>query len=67
MKIAPENDHIRKHHVTMTNKEAYISNKMLQNDSLTFIQQIKSLLLATSVLSRSPMAYNTTATLEKLD
>ena len=38
----------------------------LQNHSLTFTHKIKSLLSATSVLSRSPIAYNTTASLDKL-
>ena len=48
-------------------KHAYISNEMqLQNHSLTFFHKNKSLLSATSILSRSPMAYNTTASLEKL-
>ena len=37
-----------------------------QNHSLTFFHTNKSLLLATSILSRSPMAYNTTASLDKL-
>ena len=56
-----------KSHLTRTKKDAYISNELqLQNDSLTFIQKIKSLLSATSILYRSPMAYNTTASLEKL-
>ena len=51
----------------MTKKVAYISNEMqLQNHSLTFFHKNKSLLSATSVLSRSPMPYNTTASLEKL-
>ena len=48
-------------------KRAYISNEMqLQNHSSTFIQKNKSLLSATSILSCSPMAYNTTASLDKL-
>ena len=48
-------------------KHAYISNKMhLQNHSLTFIHKNKSLVSATSILSRSPMAYNTTASLDNL-
>ena len=51
----------------MTKTDAYISNKMhLQNHSLAFIHKIKTLALAASILSRSPMAYNTTATLDKL-
>ena len=48
-------------------KHAYISNGMqLQNHSSTFIHKNKPLLLATSFLSRSPRAYNTTASLDKL-
>ena len=43
-------------HVTMTKKTAYISNeKQLQIHSLTFFHNKKSLLPATSILSRSPM------------
>ena len=38
----------------------------LQNHSLTSIHKNKSLLSATSFLSCSPMAYNTTASLDKL-
>ena len=54
-------------HVTRTKKDAYINNEMqLQNHSLTFIHKNKSLLSATSILSRSPMAYSTTASLDKL-
>ena len=48
-------------------KHAYVSNEMqLQNRSLTFFHKNKSLLSATSILSRSPMAHNTTASLDKL-
>ena len=48
-------------------KDAYISNEMqLQNHSSTFIHENKSLPSNTSILSRSPMAYNTTASLDKL-
>ena len=48
-------------------KPAYISNELhLQNHSLIFFHKNKSLLSATSILSRSPMAYNTTVSLEKL-
>ena len=55
-------------HVTMTKKDAYISNDMqIQNLSLTFILKNKSLLTATSILSRSPMAYNTTDQLSCTD
>ena len=51
----------------MTEKNAYISNEMqLQNHRLILIHKNKSLLSATSFLSRSPMAYNTTASLDKL-
>ena len=58
---------IWKGHVTMTKKEAFMSNDMkLQTHSLTFIHKNKSILSATSVLSRSPMAYNTTVSLDKL-
>ena len=46
---------IWKCHVTMTKKDAYISN----------FHSLKSL-SATSIPSRSPMAYNTTASLDKL-
>ena len=63
MEIAPEIDHLRKHH----QKEAFIRNKsQLQNHSSTFLHKNKSLLLATSILSHSPMAFNTTASLDKL-
>ena len=48
-------------------KYAHISNEMqLQNHSLAFIHKNKSLPSATSKLSRSPMAHNTTASLYKL-
>ena len=48
-------------------KHAYISNEIqLQNLSLNLIHKNKSLLSATSILSRSPMAYNATASLDKL-
>ena len=47
---------------TITKKVAYIGDeKQLQNHSF-----ILELLSATSILSRSPMAYNTTETLDKL-
>ena len=53
--------------MTLTKKDAYISNEMqLQNHSLTFVHKNKSLSSATSFLSRSPMAYNTTASSVKL-
>ena len=38
----------------------------LQNFSLTFIPKNESLLSATSILFRSPMAHNTTASLDTL-
>ena len=38
----------------------------VQNHSLTSIHKNKSCLSATSILSRSPMAYNTIASLDKL-
>ena len=48
-------------------KHAYISNEMqLQKPSSTFFHKNKSLVSATSNQSRSPMTYNTTASLEKL-
>ena len=48
-------------------KHAYISNEMqLQTLSLTFIHKNKSLLSVTSMLSCLAMAYNTTASLDKL-
>ena len=54
-------------HVTMTKKGPYISYEMqLQNHSLAFSHKSKSLLSATSILSCSPMAHNTTASLDKL-
>ena len=59
--------HLRKSHVTTTEKHAYISYEMqLQNHSLTLIHKNKSLPSATSNLSRSPMAHNTTSSLDKL-
>ena len=39
---------------------------LLQNHSLTFLHKNKSLLSATGLLSGSPMAYNTTVSLDKL-
>ena len=48
-------------------KHSYISNEMqLQRHFLTFVDTNKSLISATSFLSRSPMAYNITASLDKL-
>ena len=53
--------------VTMTKKDTYISNeKQLQKHSLTFIHKNKSL-SATSIVSPSHMAYNTTNSLDKLN
>ena len=67
MEIVPEIYHLKKYHATMTESDAYISNKMqLQNHSLTFIHKNESLPSATSIPSRSPMVYNTIASLEKL-
>ena len=57
MKMSRDNDQ----------KHAYIGNEsQLQNPSLTLIHKNKSLLSATSILSRSHMAYTTTASLDKL-
>ena len=54
---------IWKCHVTMTKKEAYISNGMKhQNQSLIFIHENKSPFSATSIL----FAYSTIASLDKL-
>ena len=51
----------------MTKNSASISKDIkLQTQSFTFIHKNKSLLSATSILSRSPMAYNTTASLDNL-
>ena len=59
---------IWKCHVTLTKKDAYLSNKLqLQRPSSTFTHKNKSLHPATSILSRSPMAHNTTASLDKLN
>ena len=50
----------------MVKKHAYICNVLqLQKHSLTFIHKNKSPLSATSILYRSSMAYNTTASLDK--
>ena len=58
---------IWKIHVTMANKDAYISNNLqLQKFSSTFIHKKKSRLSATSILSRSSLAYKTTISLDKL-
>ena len=51
----------------MTMKDAYISNEtQFPNHSLIFIHKNESLLSATSILCRSPMACNITASLDKL-
>ena len=51
----------------MTKKDAYIIKEIqLQDQSLTLIHKNKSLLVATSILSRSPMAYKTTVSLDNL-
>ena len=51
----------------MSKNDAYISNEVQpQNHSLTFFHKSKSILPATSILFRSPMAYTTTASLDKL-
>ena len=48
-------------------KTAYISKEMqLHNHFVTFVHKNKSPLSATSILSRSPIAHNTTASLDKL-
>ena len=73
IEMSRENDQKRKESPCMKmsrdndQKHAYISNEIqLQNRSLTFFHKNKSLLSATSILSCSPMAYNTTASLDKL-
>ena len=55
---------IRKYHVTLASTKAvtYSSQIIVQFS----FSKINSLLSATTILSRSPMAYNTTETLEKL-
>ena len=51
----------------MTKKDGYTSNEVqLQNHSSTFIHKKKSILSTTSILSRSPMAYKTIASLDNL-
>ena len=58
---------IRKNHVTMTKKMCvYKYRYAAQNRSLTIFHKNKTLLSATSILSRSPMAYNTTTAFDKL-
>ena len=59
--------HIWKCHVTMTKKEAYKGNSFqFLNYLLSFIVRNYSLLSATSVPSRPPMPYKTSASLDKL-
>ena len=48
------------------NRCVYKQQNAAENHSLYFFHKKKSLLSATSILSRSPMAYNTTASLDKL-
>ena len=72
MEMSRDKDQKGKHligkcHVTVTKKDAYKSNKIqFQNHSLTFVHENKSLLSATSFLFCSPMAHDTTASLDKL-
>ena len=55
LEISRHNVQIRKHHITLTKKEAYISNKLKhKSQSSTFLLKNKSLLPATSVLSQLP-------------
>ena len=52
--------------MTRTKINANKSNKVqLQNHSLIFFHKTKSLPSASSILSRSPVAYNATASLDK--
>ena len=58
---------IWKRHVTIAKEVAYVSNELqLLNHSLSFVVRNYSLLSATNILYRSPMAYNTTVSLDKL-
>ena len=62
-----KNLHILKCYVTVTEKDAYVGQKkQLQNHSLNFIHKNEAILSATSILSSSSMAYNTTASLDNL-
>ena len=47
-------------------RSVYKYRNAAQNLSFTFFHKNKLLLSATSILSRSPMAHNTTASLDKL-
>ena len=54
-------------HVTRTKNDTFTSKEMqLNNQSSTLIHKNKSFFSPTSILSRSPMAYSTTASLDKL-
>ena len=54
-------------HATIAKKVVYVSNELqLLKLSSSFIVRSYSLLSATSILSRSPMAYNSTVSLECL-
>ena len=67
IEIEPRIDDLSKHDLTGTKKLAYIKNKLqLQNHFSIFIHKNLSLLPATTLLYYSPMAYNTTASLDKL-
>ena len=55
----------KKYNVTMTKKEAFISNTLQLQNLLEFIFKNKSI-SATSILCRSSAADNTTASLDKL-
>ena len=67
MEIAPETDLILIHHVAMTRKAPFLSNKVqLQNHPLTIFHKNKSFLSATSILCHSPVAYNNAAPLDKV-
>ena len=73
MKMSHDNDQKRREFLFMEmsrdndQKHAYISNEMqFQNHFVNFIHKNKSLFSATSTLSHSPMAHNTTASLDKL-
>ena len=58
---------IWKSHVTMTKKDKYINKEMqLQNLFLTFNPKNKTILSASSILFRSPVAHITTDFLDKL-
>ena len=73
MEVSRDNDRkgtnllIWKCDVIRIKNDAYIRNELqIQNHSLTFIYKNKLFLSGTSILSRSLMAYNTTASLDKL-